>query len=98
AYKKMLLEATIEDIIYTDSFSGIHANFLIPSLIKEGIDPKNLPEHDGVDLSRLVDVKAWRDIWSAGQGVDNVKTTESISQRVETLENEYQKAYEKAIN
>lgn len=91
-FKRMLVDSTIEDIIYTDSFSGIHANFLIPSLIKEGIDPNNLPKHKGVDLSHLVDAKAWRDIWSAGQGVTNVTALNSIGDIVMELKKEYENA------
>jgi nitronate monooxygenase len=89
-YKKMVLSSTIEDILYTDAFSGVHANVLIPSLIKEGIDPETLNPKDEVDLSHLVNVKAWRDIWSAGQGVTAVKKEETTKEIVETLIKEYE--------
>jgi len=89
-YKQMVIDSTIEDVLYTDSFSGIHANVLIPSLLKEGIDPTALKPKDGIDLSHLVDVKAWRDIWSAGQGVTTVTKRETVKEIVEVLIKEYE--------
>lgn len=89
-YKEMVINADINDVLYTDSFSGVHANVLIPSLIKQGIDPRTLKPRDEVDLSHLVDVKAWRDIWSAGQGVTTVKKRETTKEIVDTLQKEYE--------
>lgn len=89
AYKEMLIESTIEDILYTDSFSGLSANYLVPSLIKNGIDPASLKSRDTVDLSHMVDVKVWRDIWSAGQGVTSINAIESVSEIVRHLVEEY---------
>lgn len=91
-YKKMVIDSTINDIIYTDSFSGVHANFLIPSLLKEGIDPKELKPREDIDLSYIDDVKAWRDIWSAGQGVTTIKKRESTKEIIETLKVEYEQS------
>jgi len=92
AYKEMLIESTIEDILYTDSFSGVSANYLVPSLIKNGIDPATLKPRETVDLSHMVDVKAWRDIWSAGQGVTSIHGIESVSEVVKRLVEEYKGA------
>lgn len=89
-YKDMVIDSTIEDVLYTDSFSGVHANILIPSLIKQGIDPKELKPKDEVDLSHLVDVKAWRDIWSAGQGVTTITKRETMKEIIEALNKEYE--------
>lgn len=89
-YKEMVIAADIDDILYTDAFSGVHANVLIPSLLKEGIDPQTLKPRPEVDLSHLVNVKAWRDIWSAGQGVTNVKKRETTREIIETLKREYE--------
>ena len=88
-FKQMVIDSTIEDIVYTDSFSGVHANYLIPSIVKEGINPATLKPKEKVDLSHLVDVKAWRDIWSAGQGVTTVTKRETTKEIVETLITEY---------
>lgn len=97
-YKQMVLDSTINDILYTDSFSGVHANVLIPSLLKEGIDPLTLKSRDEIDLSHLVNVRAWRDIWSAGQGVTTVKKRETTKKIIEKLENEYEKAITNGLN
>jgi nitronate monooxygenase len=89
-YKQMVIDKTANDIIYTNAFSGVHANILIPSLIKQGIDPKALKSRDHVDLSHLVDVKAWRDIWSAGHGIITVEKRETMEQIIDQLTAEYE--------
>lgn len=94
-YKQMLIDSSIEDIIYTDSFSGVHANYLIPSLLNNNIDPNNLKSRDTIDFSHMVDVKAWKDVWSAGHGVSTVKKVESVSTLVTRLTNEYDEAKNK---
>lgn len=91
-YKQLLIESDINDIIYTDAFSGIHANFLKPSLLKNGIDPDTLKPKDEIDLTYLVDVKAWRDIMSAGQGVMSVKKRETTREIIDTLKKEYEES------
>ena len=88
-YKQMVIDSSIEDILYTDSFSGVPVNILIPSLEKQGIDPKTLKPKKEVDLSHLVNAKAWRDIWSAGHGVTTVTKRETVKQVVGQLEKEY---------
>ncbi|MFP3324012.1 nitronate monooxygenase [Planococcus sp. SIMBA_160] len=88
-YKQMVIDSSIEDILYTDSFSGVPVNVLIPSLEKQGIDPKTLKPKTEVDLSHLVNAKAWRDIWSAGHGVTTVTKRETVKQVVGQLEKEY---------
>ncbi len=89
-YKQMVIDSSIEDILYTDSFSGVPVNVLIPSLEKQGIDPKTLKPKKEVDLSHLVNAKAWRDIWSAGHGVTTVAKRETVKEAVEQLEREYE--------
>ncbi|MDC3412136.1 nitronate monooxygenase [Aquibacillus sp. 3ASR75-11] len=89
-YKQMVIDTTINDIIYTNAFSGIHANILIPSLLKQGIDPKTLKSREDVDLSHLVNVKAWRDIWSAGHGVTTVEKRETMKEIIDQLTKEYE--------
>ncbi|SHT29755.1 2-nitropropane dioxygenase [Mycobacteroides abscessus subsp. abscessus] len=90
AYKEMVVNSTVEDILYTDAFSGIHANYLIPSLKNEGIDMTSLKRRESVDLSHMVDVKAWRDIWSAGQGVTTVRSVQSVVEIIDQLVLEYE--------
>lgn len=88
-YKQMVIDSTIEDVLYTDSFSGVPVNVLVPSLIRQGIDPATLQPKSEVDLSHLVNAKAWRDIWSAGHGVTTVTKRETTKEIVETLIAEY---------
>ncbi|MDN3427683.1 nitronate monooxygenase [Microbacterium sp. APC 3898] len=89
-YKQMVIDSSVEDVLYTDSFSGVPVNVLIPSLIKQGIDPKILKPKDEIDLSHLVNAKAWRDIWSAGHGVTTITKRETTKEIVDQLLAEYQ--------
>ncbi|MEB3102099.1 NAD(P)H-dependent flavin oxidoreductase [Ferviditalea candida] len=94
AYKKMLIESNLEDLIYTDAFSGVNANYLIPSIRSAGIDPEQLHKKENVDFSKMVDtkVRTWRDIWSAGQGVGGVKKVQTVAEAVRELYDEYKQA------
>lgn len=91
-YKQMVIESTIEDVLYTDSFSGVPVNVLVPSLLKQGIDPSSLKPKSEVDLSHLVNAKAWRDIWSAGHGVTTITKRETTKEIIESLQAEYRNA------
>lgn len=95
-YQQMVMDSTIEDITYTPAFSGIHANYLTKSIINSGLDPAALPEKGKIDFSELgnPDVRAWRDIWGAGQGVGPIKTQQSVKEITRELEEQYQKAQE----
>jgi nitronate monooxygenase len=97
-YREMLVNSTQEDIILTDAFSGINANMLIPSIVKEGLDPAQLVKKDKVDFDDMKgksDAKAWRDIWSAGHGVGAIDKIESTGDIIKRLEGEYQDALKK---
>jgi nitronate monooxygenase len=91
AYKQMIVECGANDIVYTDALSGIHGNYLRPSLSAAGIDPDNpsRPGAPGGYASHDHRPKAWRDIWSAGHGVGGIDEIESIAQCVERLQREY---------
>lgn len=65
-YKQMILRAKARDILYTPAISGVNANFLVPSIRDNGLDPDALASKTPADLGE--DVKAWRTVWSAGQG------------------------------
>ena len=71
-YKQMILNSTAADIIYTSAISGVHANFLRPSIIASGADPDNLPTNTKLDMSSEHEARVWRDIWSAGHGVGTI--------------------------
>ncbi|MFK9093711.1 NAD(P)H-dependent flavin oxidoreductase [Bacillus salipaludis] len=94
-YREMLVEATQEDIILTDAFSGVSANMLKPSIKKAGLEPEQLVKKDAVnfdDMQRETNAKAWRDIWSAGHGVGAIDRIESAADIINRLEAEYQEA------
>ncbi|MDQ0337435.1 nitronate monooxygenase [Caldalkalibacillus uzonensis] len=93
-YQKMLIESSVEDLIYTDAFSGVKANYLIPSIVRAGLDPAHLNKKETVDFSKLnqSEAKAWKDIWSAGQGVSTIKEVLPVAELVERLRAEYQQA------
>lgn len=88
-YKEMIVEAGSADITYTPAVSGIPANFLTPSLVENGIDPKSLPEHK---LDMADEAKAWKTVWSAGQGAGAVRDILPASQLVRRLREEYSQA------
>ncbi|QFK71486.1 nitronate monooxygenase [Pradoshia sp. D12] len=92
-YKEMLIESNASDIIYTDTFSGVNANYLTPSIKKAGLDPANLPGKSEMNVVRKQnEAKAWKDIWSAGQGVGSIKDIQPIESIIKTLQQEYEKA------
>ncbi len=99
AYKHMTIASSIEDIIYTPAFSGISANYLIPSIINSGLDPANLPEKKKLDLSgeESSRICAWKDILSAGQGVGGIKEIQMVSEIVEELYGQYLAAQQKVV-
>jgi nitronate monooxygenase len=90
-YKKMIVASGAADIIYTDLFSGIPGNYLAGSIARAGYDPVNLPPRiGGVDVDS--GVKAWRDIWAAGQGVGAVRAIETTAEMVARWTREYEMA------
>lgn len=95
-YQNMLVESNLEDIIYTDAFSGVNANYLIPSIQRAGLDIDQLQKKESMDFSfsqgNQSGAKAWKDIWSAGQGVGAIKRVVPIAEVVEELQNEYEQA------
>jgi nitronate monooxygenase len=87
-YKKMIVASGAADIIYTDLFSGIPGNYLAGSIARAGYDPANLPPRiGGVDVDS--GVKAWRDIWAAGQGIGAVHAIETTAEMVARWTREY---------
>jgi len=91
-YKQMIVEAGASDITYTPAVSGIPANFLTPSLVANGIDPKSLPEHK---LDMADEAKAWKTVWSAGQGSAGVRDVLPTAQLVARLREEHSQACDK---
>ncbi|MBM7645647.1 nitronate monooxygenase [Scopulibacillus daqui] len=93
-YQTMLIDSSLEDLIYTDAFSGVNGNYLIPSIKKAGLNPSHLEKKDSVDFSKMnrTEAKAWKDIWSAGQGVNTIKQVLPAGELVQELKNEYDQA------
>jgi nitronate monooxygenase len=90
-YRQMILDGTSDDIVYTDLFSGVHANYLRPSVRAQGLDPDQL---DGIarEPGVLNGTKAWRDIWGAGQGIAAVREVLDTQALVDRLAREYAQA------
>jgi nitronate monooxygenase len=95
AYKEMIVASGAADIVYTNFFSGVHGNYLKPSIARAGLDPNALPLSDPGKMS-FADgsskAKAWRDIWGAGQGIGAVKAIVSAAELVARLQREYEAA------
>lgn len=90
AFKEMIVESSAKDIVYTPSISGVHANFLRASIEANGLDPENLPPHKELDMQS--EAKAWKNFWSAGQGVGGIHDVPAAADLCETLIAEYDAA------
>jgi nitronate monooxygenase len=90
-YKSMIINSTYDDLRMTNLFTGAQAYYLKDSIIKNNLDPDNLDSNtEGFNVSASQDkIKAWKDIWSAGQGVGLIKNIESVESIVEELESEF---------
>jgi nitronate monooxygenase len=88
-YKQMIVDSGATDIVHTPAVSGIPANFMSKSLIENGIDPKHLPEHK---LDMGDEAKAWKTVWSAGQGAGAVQDVLPTAQLVHRLADEFSDA------
>ena len=93
--KRMILDAAAADILYTPRISGVNANFLRPSLVAAGLDPDNLPDHGKMDMEG--EAKAWRDVWSAGQGVGGITDLPDVATLAGRLAGEYRAALDAAV-
>ena len=95
AYKQMIVDSHADDIVYSNLFTGVHGNYLKPSIIAAGLDPDHLPESDPSKMNFAEasgDKKAWRDIWGCGQGIGAVDAVLPAGKLVERLANEYHAA------
>lgn len=89
-YKEMIVESSADDIVYSNLFTGVHGNYLKPSIKAAGMDPDALAEADPSKMNfSSSDAKAWRDIWGAGQGIGAVKAVSGAGERVAQLAQEY---------
>lgn len=93
-YKETIVESNSDDIVYSNYFTGVHGNYLAPSIRAAGMDPENLPESDPTKMNFGGDSahKAWKDIWGAGQGIGAVKEVQKASEYIDSLVAQYKKA------
>ena len=100
-YSQMIVDSDSNDIIYTDAISGIKGNFMRSSLERAGLDPENLPPKPTINMDKETnpdrEKKAWKDVWSAGQGVGNIHDVPTTAELVATLKREYDEAMSMAF-
>jgi nitronate monooxygenase len=93
-YKDAIVKYGAEDITYSNLFTGVHGNYLTPSIIAAGLDPKNLPESDPSKMNfgsgGNTEAKAWKDIWGCGQGIGAIKARVPTQVFVDQLVREYE--------
>ncbi len=89
-YKQAIVDSNSDDIVYSNLFTGVHGNYLAPSIRAAGLDPENLPESDPTKMNFGGDAKkAWKDIWGCGQGIGAIGSVVSTAERVAKLRSEY---------
>lgn len=98
-YKDMIVDSNANDIMYSSTFTGVHGNYLKPSVVNAGLDPDNLPFADKNDMNFGSSgmggdnqKKAWKDIWGSGQGIGNLHEVPSVRDAVDALVGEYEEA------
>ena len=93
-YKDQIVAGRAADIVYTNLFTGVHGNYLKPSILAAGLDPDNLAQSDPskMNFGSGGPAKAWKDIWGSGQGIGAVAAVESVADRVQALARQYAEA------
>lgn len=93
AYKQMIVDSSSADILYSSKFTGVHGNYLRPSIVAAGLDPDALGDGDPSQMSfgskNAGEAKAWKDIWGCGQGIGAVKQVVPTAELVARLKAEY---------
>jgi nitronate monooxygenase len=103
-YKSMITRSSAEDIVYSNLFTGVHGNYLKPSIGAAGMDPDNLPTSDPSKMSFGTDAsgerakpKAWKEIWGSGQGVGSVAGVVGAAELISRFKKEYDEALDPAL-
>lgn len=98
-YKEMITTSAAEDIVYSNLFTGVHGNYLKPSIVAAGMDPENLPTSDPSKMNFGTDAsgerpkpKAWKEIWGSGQGVGSVQKVVPAAELIARFKKEYEEA------
>jgi nitronate monooxygenase len=98
AYKQAIVDNDSDEIVYSNLFTGVHGNYLAPSIRAAGLDPNNLPESDPSKMNfAAVDAKAWKDIWGCGQGIGAVTKIQSTADYVAQLKRQYDAARQRVL-
>jgi nitronate monooxygenase len=98
AYKQSIVDSNSDDIVYSNLFTGVHGNYLAPSIRNAGMDPENLPVSDPSKMNFGGDKsKAWKDIWGCGQGIGSVTKVQSTADFVAQLKREYFSARDRLL-
>jgi nitronate monooxygenase len=103
-YKEMVAASGAEDIVYSNLFTGVHGNYLKPSIAAAGMDPDNLPQSDPSQMNFGTDAggerqrsKAWKEIWGSGQGIGSVGGVVPATELIARLRAEYEAAHDPAL-
>ncbi|HKU09077.1 MAG TPA: nitronate monooxygenase family protein [Bradyrhizobium sp.] len=103
-YKEMITASSAEDIVYSNLFTGVHGNYLKPSIVKAGLNPDELPTSDPSKMSFGTDAsgertkpKAWKEIWGSGQGIGNIGKVVPAAELIARFKKEYEEAVDPAL-
>ncbi|WP_293370345.1 nitronate monooxygenase family protein [Nevskia sp.] len=100
-YKQCIVDCGADDIVYSSLFTGVHGNYLRPSIVAAGLDPDKLPESDPSKMDfgsgGNTDAKAWKNIWGCGQGIGAVKSIAPVAALVDRLDREYAAARQRLL-
>jgi len=92
-YKQCIVDSNSDDIIYSNLFTGVHGNYLAPSIRNAGMDPEHLPESDPSKMDFGGDKsKAWKDIWGCGQGIGAITKVQTTAELVAQFKREFAEA------
>jgi nitronate monooxygenase len=98
AYKQAIVDNNSDDVVYSNLFTGVHGNYLAPSIRAAGLDPANLPESDPSKMNFGGNsAKAWKEIWGCGQGIGAITQVQSTADFVAQLKREYAEARAKVV-
>jgi nitronate monooxygenase len=93
AYKQAIVDGGSDDIVYSNLFTGVHGNYLAPSIRAAGLDPENLPVSDPSKMNfGGSSAKAWKEIWGCGQGIGVINKVQGAAEFIAQLKREYAQA------
>ena len=105
-YKQMIIDSTADDIMYSATFTGVHGNYLRPSVEAAGLNPEEHTSGSKEDMNFSTSAiakkdnssKAWKDIWGSGQGIGSIKNAPSVQTAVDQMVSEYEDAKSRLNN